>query len=77
MRSPVAHYRLAVYRDRETRDESERLSLSARDDGQAVEQMRAEARKHEIAGESRVLVLSRPDGGGWDEVARMGTRRYS
>lgn len=53
-------YRLDVFRDAALSERVERLSLSAPSDAQAVE--------------SRVLVLSRGDGG---EVARMGSRRLS
>ena len=51
-----------------------RLGLSAVSDGQAFEQMERVRWKHENAGERRELVLYRPEGGGWVEVAREGSR---
>lgn len=70
-------FRLVVYADREGTRVDKVLSLSACDDAQAVGQMRAEAWRHEAAGESRTLVLSRRTGDGWVEVARVGTRRHA
>lgn len=67
-------YRLDVFRDAALSERVERLSLSAPSDAQAVEQAEAALWRCECAGESRVLVLSRGDGG---EVARMGSRRLS
>lgn len=54
---------------------SERMSLSAADDAQAVGQMEAVRQRREMAGESRILVLYRPENAGWAEVARTGSRR--
>lgn len=71
------NYRLESFVDRACLRRAERLSLSASSDAQAMEQTRAVAWRHECAGESRVLVLSRPSDGGWEEMASMGTRRYA
>lgn len=73
----MTNYRLDSFHDRDCRERVGRLSLSACDDLQAVGQMRRAAWRFECAGESRVLVLSRPEGPGWVEVARMGMRRYA
>lgn len=75
----VTNYRLDSFHDCDCRERVGRLSLSACGDLQAVGQMRRAAWRFECAGESRVLVLSRPDpeGSGWVEIARMGTRRYA
>lgn len=67
-------YRLDVFRDAALLERVERLSLSARSDAAARERAEAVRWRCECAGESRVLVLSRGDGG---EVARMGSRRLS
>ena len=71
------NYRLESFADRACLHMAERLSLSASSDAQAMEQARAVAWRHECAGQSRVLVLSRPSGDGWEEMARTGTRRYA
>ena len=70
-------YRLDVYADRECERRGEVLSLSASSDAQALEQTERVRWRCECAGESRVLVLSRADGGNRVEVARMGSRRFS
>lgn len=72
----IRHYRLDSFYDCDCNKLCGRLSLSAHADSQAIEQMRRIVWRHEVAGESRVLILSRPLGGRWFEVARMGTRRY-
>lgn len=51
-----------------------RLGLSASSDEQAMKQMERVRWKHENAGERRELVLYRPAGGCWVEVARTGSR---
>lgn len=71
------NYRLESFSDRACQRMAERLSLSASSDARAMEQARAVAWRRECAGESRVLVLSRPSDGGWEEMARIGTRRYA
>lgn len=73
----IQHYKLESFIDRDCKKRGDRLSLSARSDPQAIEQMRAVCGRHESAGESRMLVLSHSEGTGWVEVARMGTRRYA
>lgn len=71
------HYRLESFHDSGCRIPDARLSLSASSDEQAKEQAEAVRWRHECAGESRVLVLSRPSGDGWAEVARIGSRRHA
>lgn len=71
------NYRLESFADRACLRMDERLSLSASSDAQALEQTKAVAWRCECAGRSRVLVLSRPSEDGWEEVTRMGTRRYA
>lgn len=73
----MAHYRLESFRDAGRRVPDARLSLSASSDAQAMGQAEAVRWRYECAGESRVLVLSRPSGGGWVEIARMGSRRHA
>lgn len=71
------HYRLESFHNAGCRVPDARLSLSASSDAQAKEQAEAVRWRYECAGESRVLVLSRPSGEGWIEMARMGSRRYA
>lgn len=52
-----------------------RMGLSAADDAQAREQIEAMRQRREMAGESRILALYRPEGAGWAEVARTGSKR--
>lgn len=53
----------------------ERMSLSASNDAQAVEQMEAVRWRHENAGERRTLALHRPEPDGWTEIGRAESRR--
>lgn len=71
------HYRLESFRDAGCRVPDARLSLSASSDAQAKEQAEAVRWRYECAGESRVLVFSRPSGNGRVEVARIGSRRHA
>lgn len=75
-RNKPMNYKLESFCDRSCRKRDTRLSLSAHDDSQAVQQMRCIGWRHDCAGESRMLILSRKDGSEWVEVTRMGTRRY-
>ncbi|WP_080801331.1 hypothetical protein [Arabiibacter massiliensis] len=55
---------------------TDRRGLSARDDAEALEQAERARWEHEAAGESRLLVLERADGGERAVVARLGSRRF-
>lgn len=69
----MANYILDVYADRGCTRCVGRLGLSAQSVELAVMQLRRECARCEMAGESRMLVLSR-DG---REVAKLGSRRFA
>lgn len=68
----MANYALDVFSDDGCSQRVRRLSLSADSDARAIGQAARERDRCEIAGESRVLVLSL----GGREIARLGSRRF-